>query len=89
MEKSIDYPEGNVKKIDLVYMAGALASVVKLANREIGALLMKNSDTDFVVARGMRIAQLVVAPVKNAELVEVESLDTTKRNTGGYGSTGL
>lgn len=28
MEKSIDYPEGNVKKIDLVYMAGALASVV-------------------------------------------------------------
>ena len=56
---------------------------------EIGALLMNNSDTDFVVARGMRIAQLVVAPVKNAELVEVESLDTTKRNTGGYGSTGL
>lgn len=35
MKKSIDYPEGNVKKIDLVYMAGALASVVKLANREI------------------------------------------------------
>lgn len=33
MKKSIDYPEGNVKKIDLVYMAGALASVVKLAIR--------------------------------------------------------
>lgn len=28
MEKSIDYPEGNVKKIDLVYMAGALASAI-------------------------------------------------------------
>lgn len=56
---------------------------------EIGVLLENRGIENFIVNRGDRIAQLVVAPVKNAELVEVESLDTTKRNTGGYGSTGL
>ncbi len=41
------------------------------------------------IARGMRIAQLVFAPVTRAELVEVLELDATQRGAGGFGSTGL
>ena len=37
----------------------------------------------------MRIAQIVVAPVARAEVVEVEALDATERGAGGFGSTGL
>jgi dUTP pyrophosphatase len=43
----------------------------------------------FAVTRGMRIAQLVIAPVATATLVEVEVLDETTRAGGGFGSTGL
>ena len=42
----------------------------------------------FAVTRGMRIAQLVVAPVTRAQLREVASLDETPRGSGGFGSTG-
>jgi dUTP pyrophosphatase len=43
----------------------------------------------FAVEHGMRIAQLVIAPVTRAALVEVASLDATERGSGGFGSTGL
>lgn len=43
----------------------------------------------FTVEHGMRIAQLVIAPVTRAALVEVDSLDATERGSGGFGSTGL
>lgn len=43
----------------------------------------------FTVEHGMRIAQLVIAPVTRAALVEVASLDATERGSGGFGSTGL
>ena len=43
----------------------------------------------FVVRRGMRVAQLIVAPVQRAEMVEVARLDATGRATGGFGSTGV
>jgi len=42
----------------------------------------------FVVKRGMRIAQMVIAPVRRVRLVEVESLDDTGRADGGFGHTG-
>jgi dUTP pyrophosphatase len=42
----------------------------------------------FTVRRGDRIAQLVVQPVSPIEWVEVDSLDTSDRGTGGFGSTG-
>jgi len=42
----------------------------------------------FQVTRGMRIAQLVIAPVQHARLVETDRLDTTARAGGGVGSTG-
>lgn len=55
---------------------------------EIGVLLVNLGVEDFVVARGDRIAQLVVAPVARARLVAVERLEPTARGAGGYGSTG-
>jgi dUTP pyrophosphatase len=43
---------------------------------------------DFVVTRGMRIAQMLIAPVPRARLVEAEELPATGRGSGGFGSTG-
>jgi dUTP pyrophosphatase len=42
----------------------------------------------FTVTHGMRIAQMVIAPVVQARITEVEALDETARGTGGFGSTG-
>jgi dUTP pyrophosphatase len=55
---------------------------------EVQVLLVNLGPEDFAVARGMRIAQLVVAPVLHARIVEAP-LDETGRGTGGFGSTGL
>jgi len=54
------------------------------------AVLLLNTDRDatFTVRAGMRIAQLVVAPVATPEVVEVETLSETVRGTAGFGSSG-
>jgi dUTP pyrophosphatase len=51
-------------------------------------LLINHGREPFTIASGDRIAQLVIAPVVQAELVEVDSLDETERGAGGFGSTG-
>jgi dUTP pyrophosphatase len=55
---------------------------------EIQVILMNAGEDDFEIARGDRIAQLVVAPVARPEWVEVDSLDATERGDGGFGHTG-
>jgi dUTP pyrophosphatase len=55
---------------------------------EIQVLLVNLGAAEFLIERGMRIAQLVIAPVARAELSEVQSLDQTIRGAGGFGSTG-
>ena len=55
---------------------------------ELKVLLVNLGDAPVTIARGMRIAQLVVAPVTRATWREVASLDTTPRGHGGFGSTG-
>jgi dUTP pyrophosphatase len=55
---------------------------------ELKVLLINHGDEDFIVERGMRIAQLVIAPVTQVRLREVDSLDETVRGVGGFGSTG-
>jgi len=55
---------------------------------EVGVILINHGAEPFVVTRGMRIAQLVIAPVARATLREVATLDDTARGAGGYGSTG-
>ncbi len=56
---------------------------------EVKVPLINHGDRPFVVTRGMRIAQLVVAAVASVALVEVAELDDTGRGAGGFGSTGV
>lgn len=55
---------------------------------EVGVILINHGQEPFVIRRGERIAQLVIARHEQAELVEVEALDDTARGAGGFGSTG-
>ncbi|WP_417769058.1 dUTP diphosphatase, partial [Stappia sp.] len=55
---------------------------------EIKVILINLGHEPFTVERGSRIAQMVVAPVSRASLVEVSALDETRRGEGGFGSTG-
>ena len=56
---------------------------------EVKVALVNLGAEPFIVERGMRIAQLVVAPVTRAVLIQVADLDETARGGGGFGSTGL
>jgi dUTP pyrophosphatase len=56
---------------------------------EVKVILANLGDEYFEVKRGDRIAQLVPAQVQRAVLVEVDELDTTRRGSGGFGSTGV
>lgn len=55
---------------------------------EIGAIVINHSDQPFTIERGMRIAQMVVAPVVGIEWDEMETLPESDRGGGGFGSTG-
>lgn len=56
---------------------------------EIGVLLVNHGEAPFTIERGMRIAQLVLAPVTRLAWQEVDALATSERGEGGFGSTGL
>ena len=55
---------------------------------EVQVILLNAGQEDFIVERGMRIAQAVLAPVVRAEWQVTDTLDDTARGTGGFGSTG-
>jgi len=56
---------------------------------EVKVILINLGQESFTIERGTRIAQMVIAPVTQAELHEVEALDATARGEGGFGSTGM
>lgn len=56
---------------------------------EIGVILANLGEADFAVKRGDKIAQLVIAPVTQSQVVETDVVDATDRGTGGFGSTGV
>jgi dUTP pyrophosphatase len=56
---------------------------------EVKIILINHGGAPFAIARGDRIAQLVVAPVTRAVLTEAAALDETGRGAGGFGSTGV
>ena len=56
---------------------------------EIKVLLINLGAEEFEITRGMRIAQMIVAPVTQANLNEVGKLGDTERGAGGFGSTGV
>lgn len=55
---------------------------------EVKVILANFGESDFVIRRGERIAQMVIAPYTRAVWVESETLDETKRGAGGFGHTG-
>jgi dUTP pyrophosphatase len=55
---------------------------------EVGVILINHGHVDFMVSRGLRIAQLIVAPVAKARLSEASLDERTSRGEGGFGSTG-
>jgi dUTP pyrophosphatase len=55
---------------------------------EIQVILINLGAAPFTVTRGLRIAQLVIAPVARASVIEADALDDTARGAGGFGSTG-
>ncbi len=55
---------------------------------EVQVILINLGEAAVVIERGMRIAQMVIAPVSRAALREVDALATTGRGSGGFGSTG-
>ena len=56
---------------------------------EVKVILANLGSEPFVIERGMRIAQLVIAPVTQVRIVEAQGVSDTKRSSGGFGSTGL
>jgi dUTP diphosphatase len=56
---------------------------------ELQVILVNHGTESVVIKRGMRIAQLVIAPIQHVILVECAGLDMTERQSGGFGSTGL
>ena len=55
---------------------------------EVAVLLVNHGSAPFTVRRSERIAQMIIAPVAQAELVPVDVLSATERGAGGFGSTG-
>ncbi len=55
---------------------------------EVMVMLVNLGAEPFAITRGMRIAQLIIAPVARARIVEAPALDATARGAGGFGSTG-
>ena len=55
---------------------------------EVGVIIINHGKEPFTITRGMRIAQMIVAPVTQAAWQEVDALPDTERGAGGFGSTG-
>ena len=56
---------------------------------EVGVILINAGEKDFAIARGDRIAQMVVQQLTDVQLVSAEALSETARGAGGFGSTGV
>lgn len=72
-----------------ITVANAPGTVDSDFRGELKVILVNLGDRPFVVRRGDRIAQLVVAPVVRAQFRKAEGLSTTARGEGGFGSTGV
>jgi dUTP pyrophosphatase len=81
-------PRSGLAREHGITVANAPGTIDSDYRGEVIVLLVNLGDRTVRIDKGMRIAQLVVAPVVQAELAEVEELDTTSRGAGGFGSTG-
>lgn len=81
-------PRSGLAARDGVTVLNAPGTVDADYRGEVRVVLINHGRAPFTVTRGMRIAQLVLAPVTVADMVEQPSLDATQRGAGGFGSTG-
>ena len=72
-----------------VTVANAPGTIDSDFRGEVAVILINLSQQDFTITSGMRIAQMVIAPVTNSHLEDASHLDISDRGTGGFGSTGL
>ena len=72
-----------------VTVANAPGTIDSDYRGEIKVILINLGEAPITISRGMRIAQMVVAPVIQASLALVDTLDSTERGDGGFGSTGI
>ena len=72
-----------------VTVANAPGTIDSDYRGEVKVILINLGTSDFVVSRGMRIAQMVAAPIMQVVLEPVDTLPETARGDGGFGSTGV
>ena len=72
-----------------VTVANAPGTIDSDYRGEVKVILINLGEAPFIISRGMRIAQMVVAPIIQASLALVDTLDSTERGEGGFGSTGI
>ena len=72
-----------------VTVANAPGTIDSDYRGEVKVILINLGEASFTITRGMRIAQMVAAPVIQASLDLVDTLDATDRGEGGFGSTGI
>ena len=72
-----------------VTVANAPGTIDSDYRGEVAVILINLSQQEFTVTSGMRIAQMVIAPVTNCYLENASHLDISDRGPGGFGSTGL
>ena len=82
-------PRSSLALKDGVTVANAPGTIDSDYRGEVKIMLINLGEDDFTITRGMRIAQLVVAPVSLAVLAVADTLETTDRGSGGFGSTGV
>ena len=82
------YPRSGLATKNGIDLANGVAVIDSDYRGEMCLPLRNNSDNDFFLKHGDRVAQLVVTPVIFAETKEVSSLDETARGANGFGSTG-
>jgi dUTP pyrophosphatase len=71
-----------------ITLANAIGTIDSDYRGDLGVILWNGGANAFRVTHGMRIAQMVVAPVVQATFAIVDALDETERGVGGFGSTG-
>lgn len=81
-------PRSGLARKHAVTVANAPGTIDADYRGECMVLLINLGREPFAIHHGDRVAQLVIAPVSQAELVEVDELPATERGAGGFGSTG-
>lgn len=71
-----------------ITLANAPATIDSDYRGEIKLCLVNNSNEDYILQPGERVVQMLIKPVIQADIVEVDELSDTERNVGGFGSTG-